>query len=94
MKKEQLYNSLLQRYEKLQQENERLKEENNKFNRHIQGQGKLISALRDLKNTDYKSKCEKVLQIIKGCKILMPHEFDWEEQIDNIENILQGSDKE
>ena len=34
-------------------------------------------------------KIDKVLQIIKECKMLMPHEFDWEEQIDNIVLILQ-----
>ena len=35
---------------------------------------------------------DKVLQIIKECKMLMPHEFDWEEQVDNIVSILQGEE--
>ena len=32
---------------------------------------------------------DEILQIIKECKMLMPHEFDWEEQIENIEEILE-----
>ena len=32
---------------------------------------------------------DKILQIIKECKMLMPHEFDWEEQVENIEEILE-----
>lgn len=32
---------------------------------------------------------DKARKIINECKLLMPHEFDWEEQIDNVLDILK-----
>ena len=40
-------------------------------------------------NQKYKEVIDKVLNIIDECKLLMPHEFDWEDQIDNIEKLLK-----
>lgn len=34
----------------------------------------------------------KVNQIIDECLMLMPHEFSWEEQIENIRKILGGKE--
>lgn len=37
----------------------------------------------------YKEVMDKVLNIIDECKLLMPHEFDWGEQIEQIEKLLK-----
>lgn len=36
-----------------------------------------------------KEAIDKAIKILEECKLLMPHEFDWEEQIDNILDILK-----
>ena len=48
------------------------------------GKKKIVNYIEILQN-----RINKTLQIIKECKMLMPHEFDWEEQVDNIVSILQ-----
>lgn len=42
-----------------------------------------------LKNIKYKEIIDKAEKILNECKLLMPHEFDWEEQIDNVIDILK-----
>ena len=37
---------------------------------------------------------DKILQSIRKCKMLMPHEFDWEEQVENIEKVLERDKNE
>ena len=32
---------------------------------------------------------DKAEKILNECKLLMPHEFDWEEQVDNALDILK-----
>lgn len=34
-------------------------------------------------------KINKVILIFEECKLLLPHEFDWQEQIDNALEILK-----
>lgn len=36
----------------------------------------------------YKQALNEIRKIITDCKNLMPHEFDWEEQVDNILQII------
>ena len=31
---------------------------------------------------------DEIRKIFEECKMLLPHEFDWEEQVDNVLNIL------
>lgn len=49
------------------------------------------------KNTKYKQALIDIRKISSECKMLMPHEFDWEEQINNILQIIDkalgGSDE-
>lgn len=33
---------------------------------------------------------DKVIKIFEECKMLFPHEFSWEEQVDNALEILKG----
>ena len=45
-------------------------------------------------NFDLKNKLNEIKEIIKDCKKLMSHEFDWEEQTENILKIIEKvSDK-
>lgn len=43
-------------------------------------------------NKDLQQRIDKVNQIIDECLMLMPHEFSWEEQIENIRKILGGKE--
>lgn len=36
---------------------------------------------------------DKAEKILNECKLLMPHEFDWEEQVDNALDILKEVSK-
>lgn len=36
----------------------------------------------------------KAIKVIRECKMLFPHEFDWEEQIDNLLQILEDKEVE
>ena len=40
-------------------------------------------------NQKYKEVIDKAIATIDECKLLMSHEFDWGEQMENIENILK-----
>lgn len=40
-------------------------------------------------NKKYKEAIDKAIAIINECKLLMPYEYDWEEQIDYIEELLK-----
>lgn len=42
-----------------------------------------------LKNIKYKEIIDKAEKILNECKLLMPHEFDWEEQVGNVIDILK-----
>jgi len=44
-------------------------------------------------NQSLKDRIEKAIKIFKECKLLMPHEFDWEEQFENAIQKLKGDDK-
>ena len=35
-----------------------------------------------------------IKRILKECKMLYPHEFDWEEQVDNMLNIIERSNSD
>lgn len=37
---------------------------------------------------------EKAIKVIKECKMLFPHEFDWGEQTDNLLQILEDKEVE
>lgn len=39
-------------------------------------------------NTNLKQALNEIRKVINECKMLMPHEFDWEEQADNILQII------
>lgn len=41
------------------------------------------------KNQQLRQIIDKVIQIFEECKMLFPHEFDWEEQFDNALKILK-----
>lgn len=43
-------------------------------------------------NKDLQQRIDKANQIIDECLMLMPHEFSWEEQIENIRKILGGKE--
>lgn len=69
-------------YEKLQLENQQLKEEI-KYSIPVVEHNKWITNIvkqRDL----YKSVIDEIEKIIKECKALFPHEYDWDEQTDSI----------
>lgn len=47
-------------------------------------------------NENLKQQCKKQKEVVdkaetilNGCKLLMSHEFDWEEQVDNVLDILK-----
>lgn len=40
-------------------------------------------------NKKLKQSLKEIKKIINDCKQLMPHEFDWEEQADNILEIIE-----
>ena len=42
-----------------------------------------------LENRKYKEVIDKAEKILNECKLLMPHEFDLEEQVDNVIDILK-----
>ncbi len=46
------------------------------------------------KNKELKSRIDKAIKIFNECKMLMPHEFDWEEQFDNAIKTLKGDSNE
>jgi len=39
---------------------------------------------------DLQQRIDKAIKIYEECKLLMPHEFDWGEQVENIINNLKG----
>lgn len=45
-------------------------------------------------NTNLKQALNEIREILTECKLLMPHEFDWEEQADNILQIIDKYTKE
>lgn len=49
-----------------------------------------ITKFLNLLDTDKKQKevIDKVIKILNECKLLMPHEFDWEEQVNNALDTL------
>lgn len=49
-----------------------------------------ITKFLNLLDTDKKQKevIDKAIKILNECKLLMPHEFDWEEQVNNALDIL------
>lgn len=44
-------------------------------------------------NKKQKEVIDKVEKILNECKLLMTHEFDWEEQVDNALDILKEMSK-
>lgn len=66
-------------FEKLQQENKNLVCNNIILNEDRRIMSKQLNDIKD---------------IIKECKMLYPHEFDWEEQADNILNIIERSNSD
>lgn len=45
------------------------------------------------KNKKQKEVIDKVGKILNECKLLMPHEFDWQEQVDYVLDILKEVSK-
>lgn len=43
-----------------------------------------------IKTNKLQVKIDKAIRIYEECKMLMPHEFDWQEQFENVINILKG----
>lgn len=41
-------------------------------------------------NIELLKKIDKVIKIFEECKMLFPHEFSWEEQVDNALQTLKG----
>lgn len=57
------------------------------YSREIKSILLLIQNL-DKENINYKQALNEIRKILTDCKKLMPHEFDWEEQADNILQII------
>lgn len=55
-----------------------------------------LSTVEDImiENNKLQQRIDKTIKIFEGCKMLMPHEFDWGEQIDNALEILRGNKDE
>lgn len=39
---------------------------------------------------DLQDRINKAINVFEECKMLFPHEFSWEEQVDNVLEILKG----
>lgn len=52
---------------------------------------KIIDTFEEIQNQNkkYKEVIDKVIATIDECKLLMPHEFEWGEQIEQIEKLLK-----
>ncbi len=47
-----------------------------------------FNSLIKQENANLKQTLNEIKKIITECKMLMPHEFDWDEQVDNILQII------
>lgn len=71
--------------DKVNWENMLLKKENQELKKQLKERTKtLLGRIIELKEV-----INKVIKIFDECKLLMPHEFDWGEQVDNVLDILK-----
>lgn len=88
--------------ELLQQENKQLKENLEKIKQptiFIDTQDmeerygeQLYQDYLEEQNKNLKDRINKAIETFEECKLLLPHEFDWGEQVDYAIEILKGSD--
>ena len=69
-----------------------INEEHKKINGKLREEYNKIQSLYEsvfVESKKQKEVIDKVDKILNECKLLMPHEFDWEEQVDNVLDILK-----